>query len=174
MLSHIVKNTIEDVPDFPMPGVNFKDIAPLLLDANLCNKITDFFCELPLEKPDAICAIESRGFFFGMLLANKLNVPFIMVRKKGKLPGEIISESYDLEYGSATIEIQKKAIKKGQKIWIHDDVLATGGTAAAAARLIQKQDAQVLGFTFLMELSFLNGRDYLKSLDVPIESLVLY
>jgi adenine phosphoribosyltransferase len=129
---------------------------------------------LPLEKPDAICAIESRGFFFGMLLANKLNVPFIMVRKKGKLPGEIISESYDLEYGSATIEIQKKAIKKGQKIWIHDDVLATGGTAAAAARLIQKQDAQVLGFTFLMELSFLNGRDYLKSLDVPIESLVLY
>jgi adenine phosphoribosyltransferase len=109
-----------------------------------------------------------------MLLANKLNVPFIMVRKKGKLPGEVISESYDLEYGSATIEIQKKAIKKGQKIWIHDDVLATGGTAAAAARLIQKQDAQVLGFTFLMELSFLNGRDYLKSLDVPIESLVLY
>lgn len=174
MLSTIVKNTIEDVPDFPKPGVNFKDIAPLLLDANLCNEITDFFCQRPLEKPDAICAIESRGFFFGMLLANKLNVPFIMVRKKGKLPGEVLSESYDLEYGSATIEIQKKAIKKGQKVWIHDDVLATGGTAAAAARLLKKQDAQVLGFTFLMELSFLNGRDFLKSLNVPIESLVLY
>jgi adenine phosphoribosyltransferase len=169
-----VNNTIQDIPDFPKPGIIFKDIAPILADAALCKSITDYFCALPMVKPDAICAIESRGFFFGILIAQALGVPLVMIRKKGKLPGEVIAESYNLEYGSATIEIQKGAIKVGQNIWLHDDVLATGGTAAAAAKLIESQGANLAGFIFLMELEFLKGADLLKEFSKPSHSLVRY
>jgi len=169
-----VNNTIQDIAGFPKPGVMFKDIAPILADAALCKSITDYFCALPMTKPDAICAIESRGFFFGILIAQALDVPFIMIRKKGKLPGEVIAESYDLEYGSATVEMQKGALKVGQNVWLHDDVLATGGTAAAAAKLIESQGANLVGFLFLMELAFLKGAEQIKEFNKPSHSLVRY
>lgn len=127
-----------------------------------------------MAKPDAICAIESRGFFFGILIAQAFEVPLVMIRKKGKLPGEVIAQSYDLEYGSAIIEIQKGAIKSGQNIWLHDDVLATGGTAEAAAKLVLSQNANLTGFVFLMELEFLKGSELLDKFIKPIHSLVRY
>jgi adenine phosphoribosyltransferase len=169
-----LKHVIADIPDFPKDGILFKDISPIFLDANLCSKITDSFCNSLEEEPDMICAIESRGFFFGILIANQLKKPLIMVRKQGKLPGEVVAVSYDLEYNKGVLEIQKNKIKKDAKIMVHDDVLATGGTAAAAARLIQQEGGNVISFSFLMELEFLNGRNLLNGFDADILSLVSY
>src|SRR6478609_1713918 len=136
-LEALIKEQIRDIPDFPKPGIIFKDITPLFYDQQLCKKIVDGFIENLNEKPDAIIGIESRGFLFGILLANKLNVPFVLVRKSGKLPYTIISQEYELEYGSSKIEMHADAIKKGWKVLVHDDLLATGGTAEATARLVE-------------------------------------
>lgn len=160
-LENKVKSTIREIPDFPKEGINFKDITPLFYDQPLCSKIVEGFIENMKETPDAIVGIESRGFLFGILLANKLNVPFVLVRKSGKLPYKVISEEYALEYGSSKIEMHTDAIKKGWKVLIHDDLLATGGTAEATARLVEKAGGIVQGFHFVIGLDFLNGKNKL-------------
>lgn len=170
-----IKQAIRDVADFPKEGIIFKDITPLLSDPVLSNDIADALMEkiLPM-KIDAIVAIESRGFLYGFLLANKLNIPFIPVRKKGKLPGDTFEFTYDLEYGSATVEIHAHDIQPGWKILIHDDLLATGGTAQAAAELVKMQGAHVSGFAFVVELTFLNGVKKIKPYCDNIVSLASY
>lgn len=175
MLEQRLKAAIRDVPDFPKPGILFRDITPVLEDPALCRAIVQEFKQRLKEQPiDAIAGIESRGFLFGVALAMELNVPFITVRKKGKLPYRTVSYKYDLEYGSAEIEMHKDVLSSGMNVLVHDDLLATGGTAAATAELIGMQGAQVAGFSFLIELSFLNGVDRLKQYDASIISLVTY
>ena len=174
-LQERIENSIREVPDFPKPGINFKDITPILQDPVLSNDITEALAnKFANSGIDAIIGVESRGFLFGMMMAQKLNVPFITVRKKGKLPYKTVSYSYDLEYGSAEIEMHIDAIKPGENVLIHDDLLATGGTAAAAAELILKQDAIVAGFAFLVELSFLEGDKKLLKYAAEVYSLVSY
>jgi len=158
-----ILNTIREVPDFPEKGVNFKDINSLFEKPELCSEIIEFnAAKYDTMSLDAIIGIESRGFYFGFAIALKLGLPFLPIRKKGKLPGETYSEKYDLEYGSAEIEIQKGILKPGDKVLIHDDVLATGGTASAAAKLVEKCGAKVEGFDFIMSIDFLNGEQKLK------------
>jgi len=170
-----IKDAIREVPDFPKPGILFKDIMPIMQDVELCKAITDSFCEsMGHLKLDALCAIESRGFFFGPMICQKLNIPFVPIRKKGKLPGDTVSYSYDLEYGSATVEIHKDVVESGMRVMVHDDLLATGGTAAAAAELMHSQKAVVAGFSFLVNLSFLNGEDKLKNYASNFIHLVEY
>ena len=174
-LNEKIQSAIRDVPDFPKPGILFKDITPIFLDPKLCNEITDAFCRsFSKQKPDAIIGIESRGFLFGMLMASWLKIPFIMVRKAGKLPSKTISQTYDLEYGNATIEVHADVIKKGWNIVIHDDLLATGGTAQAAAEIVKTCGAHVAGFTFVVELEFLNGKEKLTNYSNNIQCLVQY
>ena len=170
-----IKDAIREVPDFPKPGIMFKDIMPIMRDPELCKAITDSFCEsMQHLKLDALCAIESRGFFFGPMICQKLNIPFIPIRKKGKLPGDTVSYSYDLEYGSATVEIHKDVVESGMRVMVHDDLLATGGTAAAAAELMHSQNAIVAGFSFLVNLSFLKGEEKLKTYATDFIHLVEY
>ncbi|HWY37476.1 MAG TPA: adenine phosphoribosyltransferase [Bacteroidia bacterium] len=174
-VSDKIKAVIRDIPDFPKPGIMFKDITPIFLHASLCNEITEAFCRpLAGNKPDAIIGIESRGFLFGMLMAQKLNIPFVMIRKAGKLPYRTLSHSYDLEYGSAKIEMHEDALQKGWNVIIHDDLLATGGTAEAAAHLVKKSGANVAGFTFVVELDFLKGKEKLQTYTNNIQCLVHY
>lgn len=169
-----IKAAIRDVPDFPKPGIMFKDITPILGNQMLCNEIVDGFIERLGEKPDAIAGIESRGFLFGMLLANKLNIPFVLVRKAGKLPYKTISYEYSLEYGTAKIEMHIDSIKKGWDVIVHDDLLATGGTAEAAAHLIEQQGGNVSGFNFVIGLEFLNGKQKLNIHSNNITCLAQY
>lgn len=175
MLAETLKKVIRDVPDFPKPGIIFKDITPILLDAELTRNIVDEMAKQvkPLNI-DAIVGIESRGFWFGIMLANKLDIPFIPIRKKGKLPYKTLSYKYDLEYGSAEIEIHEDAIKPNWNVLIHDDLLATGGTACAAAELIKIQNANVAGFSFVVNLEFLNGSELLKNYSKNILNLVSF
>ena len=174
-LSDKIKSAIRDVPDFPKPGILFKDITPIFLQSTLCNEITEAFCApLMAKKPDAILGIESRGFLFGMLMAQKLEVPFVMIRKAGKLPYKTISQEYSLEYGTAKIEMHEDALQKGWNVVIHDDLLATGGTAAAAADLVKKCGANVTSFTFVVELGFLEGKQKLLTHTNNIQCLIQY
>ena len=166
---------IRDVKDFPKPGILFKDITPVLADPFLSLDVSQaFFDHWCAKDVDGVVGVESRGFIFGMQLAQQLEVPFIPVRKAGKLPFQTISHSYELEYDTAEMEIHIDAIKTGQKILIHDDLLATGGTAAATGRLIEKTGGIVTGFSFLVELAFLNGHEQLKPFNKEIQSLVVY
>jgi adenine phosphoribosyltransferase len=167
-------SAIRDVPDFPKPGILFKDITPILHDPSLCRDLVDdFVTKLAGTRIDVVAGIESRGFLFGFMLANKLNVPFILIRKAGKLPYKKIACEYDLEYGSAKIEMQEEEISKGAQVLIHDDLLATGGTAEAAAKLIEMQGGTVAAFAFIVELGFLNGAERLKKFG-PIIRTVAY
>lgn len=162
LLSEKIKSVIRDVPNFPKPGILFKDITPVLANTALVHDITqNLVQEFKSQQFDAIVGIESRGFIFGSLLAYELELPFVPVRKAGKLPFHTLSESYDLEYGQATIEIHEDALKPGSKVLIHDDLLATGGTAAAAARLVKKLGAKEVAFSFLINLTFLKGDNIL-------------
>ena len=155
---------IRDVQDFPKPGILFKDITPLLQSATARKAvIMNLKAQFEKESIDAVAGIEARGFLFGVPLADVLEVPFIPVRKAGKLPYLRVSESYDLEYGQATIEIHRDAVQNGQRVLIHDDLLATGGTCIAAARLLKKLGAVTAGFSFLINLSFLEGAQKLNS-----------
>lgn len=173
MLVDTIKKVIRDVPDFPKPGIIFKDITPILLDPELTRKIVDELAkQVKSLNLDAIVGIESRGFWFGIMLANQLNIPFIPIRKKGKLPYKTVSYSYDLEYGSAEIEMHEDAVRKGWNVLIHDDLLATGGTAQASAELILMQNAKVAGFSFMVELDFLKGSEILSKYSQNISSLV--
>lgn len=166
---------IRNVPDFPKPGINFKDITPILLDPQLTRDIVDEMANhVKALNLNAIVGIESRGFWFGIMLANKLEIPFIPIRKKGKLPYKTVSYAYDLEYGSAEIEMHEGEIKEDWNVLIHDDLLATGGTACAAAELIKMQNAKVAGFSFVVDLTFLNGSDVLKKYSENIFNLVSY
>lgn len=166
---------IRDVPDFPKPGILFKDISPIMLDAQLSNQVLDELVNNYKDAQiDAVAGIESRGFLFGYPLAMRLGVPFILIRKQGKLPYKKTSHSYDLEYGSAVIEIHDDAVQKGQRVLIHDDLLATGGSAEAAAALIEKCGGEVAGFNFLVGLSFLNGEEKLNKYSENISSLISF
>ncbi|MCB9558323.1 MAG: adenine phosphoribosyltransferase [Deltaproteobacteria bacterium] len=157
-----VRNAIRDIPDFPKPGILFRDITPLLADpAALRQTITLLEERYRPQNLQAIVAVESRGFVFGAPLALHLDLPLHLVRKAGKLPGETESISYDLEYGSATLEIHKGALPKGARALIIDDLLATGGTARAACQLVEKQGGQVVECAFIIELEGLNGREKL-------------
>ena len=175
MLQNRIKSVIRDVPDFPKPGILFKDITPLLHQHDLSKEIVDELAnQWRGEGIDAIAGIESRGFIYGMTLAQALGLPFIPVRKAGKLPYKTYTHAYELEYGSAEIEIHVDAVEAGQKILIHDDLLATGGTAAAAAELITKAGGVIGGFSFLVELSFLQGMKPLKKYTDNIKCIVSY
>jgi len=175
MLEAKIKSVIRDVPDFPKPGILFKDITPIFHNQQLCNEIVSEFSNRLADKNiHAIVGVESRGFLFGFALANKMNIPFILVRKAGKLPYKKIAYEYDLEYGSAKVEMQVDEIQPGWNVLIHDDLLATGGTAEAAVKLIQMQQGIVAGFAFVVELNFLKGREKLAPYSNDIISLVNY
>jgi adenine phosphoribosyltransferase len=166
---------IRNIPDFPKPGIQFKDISTLFLDVELCKDVVKALGELVApSRPDAIAGIESRGFLLGPALAMELQLPFIMVRKAGKLPAETLAETYQLEYGEATIEVHRDAIKPGMRICIHDDVLATGGTVQAAYRLLSKAGGMPVSASFLLELGFLHGRQGLSNFPMACHSLVTY
>lgn len=161
-----LENYIRDIKDFPKEGIIFKDITPLLNDSSARKEVIKRFIEnLPDTKIDRVVGTESRGFFFGILLAQELNVGFVPVRKKGKLPFETISASYELEYGTDTLEIHSDAIQKGENILIHDDVLATGGTIKAVTEMVEKLEGNIVQINFLMELEFLNGKEKIKDYD---------
>ena len=174
MINKEINKVLRTIPDFPSEGINFKDITPILLDYNLSHKIIDLFVDkLKDLKIDAIVGIESRGFLFGFLLANRLRVPFIPIRKVGKLPGETLKYKYDLEYGSAEVEIHKNDVKKDWNVIIHDDLLATGGTALAAVELIEKfKNKNIVGAGFIINLPDLKGDKKLQAKGINIHSLM--
>ncbi|MBK0378404.1 adenine phosphoribosyltransferase [Mucilaginibacter segetis] len=160
MIQKQIKAAIRDIPDFPKPGIIFKDITPILKDAALCENIVNAFIEeLGDTRIDAVAGVESRGFLFGLTLATKLGVPFIPVRKAGKLPHTVKQKVYELEYGTATIELHTDAFKPGAHILIHDDLLATGGTVMATSELIKDMGGVIAGFSFVVGLGFLKGRE---------------
>lgn len=158
-----IDDYIREVKDFPKPGVLFKDITPLLADHNARNKALEALVSMiSKQHVDVVVGVESRGFFFGTLLAAELGCSFVPVRKPGKLPSRTKREMYDLEYGQDCLEIHVDGIKKGDKVLIHDDVLATGGTAKAVCNLVESLGGEIVQCNFLMELTFLNGREKLK------------
>lgn len=162
-----IEEYVRSIPDFPEPGIIFRDITSILQDADGLHLAIDSLQDLIKDVDvDVIVGAESRGFIFGMPMAYNLHKPFVPVRKKGKLPCETISQSYDLEYGQAEIEIHKDAIKLGQKVVIVDDLIATGGTMEAAVKLIEELGGEVVKILFLMELAGLKGREKLKGYDV--------
>lgn len=167
-----LKNHIRSIPDFPSPGILFYDISPLLAHPAAWQATVERLAAIVEEhQPDVLAGIESRGFLVAAPLALRLNLGFVMVRKKGKLPGATIPYTYDLEYGTDTIEIQADAVAPGQKVFLVDDLLATGGTMNAAAQLLRSAGAEVTGAACIIELTFLNGRD---NLDMPITTLLPY
>jgi len=168
-----LKNLIRDVPDFPKKGIIFKDITTLLQDKNAFRKSIDMLASKFKKKNiDCVVAVESRGFIFGAALAYKLKAGFIPVRKRGKLPYRTQSVTYELEYGTDTLEIHEDAIKPRSRVLIVDDLLATGGTIKAVTNLLKGLQADIIGITFLVELRFLKGKDKLK--DYPLYSIVKY
>jgi len=175
MIEEQIAENIRDVIDFPRPGIVFKDITPILKNPKLCLDIVqEFKTRLVDLEIDAIVGVESRGFLFGLMLATAMNIPFIPIRKDGKLPFSTISQDYDLEYGSAKIQMHTDAIKAGERILIHDDLLATGGTVNAAASLIKQSGGIVAGFAFVIELGFLNGRNAIRTVSDNIVTLKTY
>lgn len=172
----MIKERLEDyvttIPDFPEPGIMFRDVTTIIEDEDGLKLAIDELSEAIKDVDfDALVAAESRGFIFAAPIAYNMHKPMVLVRKKGKLPRETISESYDLEYGSATIEIHKDSIKPGQKVLLVDDLVATGGTLAASAKLVERLGGEVVGILTIMELMGLNGRD---KLPYPVYSLIKY
>ena len=164
---------VRSIPDFPEPGIIFRDVTSILQDADGLRLAIDSMQEwLKGVDVDVIMGAESRGFIFGMPIAYNLHKPFVPIRKAGKLPCETISQSYELEYGEATIEIHKDSIRPGQKVVIIDDLIATGGTVQAATKLVEQLGGEVVKIVFLMELAGLNGREKLKGYDVA--SVICY
>ena len=158
---------VRNVPDFPKPGILFKDITTVLKNKTLFGEtVKQLAKQYKGKKIDKIVSVESRGFIFGAALAYQLGAGFVPVRKPNKLPAETLREEYALEYGTDALEIHTDAIKKGEKILIHDDVLATGGTASATVKLVERLGGKLIGACFLIELSFLNGREKLPNLDI--------
>ena len=173
MTELLASQFIRDIPDFPKSGILFKDITPVLGNAAAFAEVIDHFVvEAQTSSPDVVVGIESRGFLFGAPVALALGVGFVPIRKVGKLPHDTLQEEYALEYGTAAVEIHRDAIQPGQRVLIVDDLLATGGTALAAAKLVEKLGGIVVGFSFLIELGFLPGRQALSG--YSIQALVTY
>jgi adenine phosphoribosyltransferase len=175
-LENKIKAVIRDVQDFPKPGILFKDITPMLSDPHLVREVVSAIsAQYKNVKIDAIAAVEARGFIFGAMLAQELNCAFIPMRKSGKLPYKTVSQEYALEYGTASVEVHEDAIEKEWNVLVHDDLLATGGTASAAASLVKQLGGNVAGFSFLINLSFLPGEAKLtKEFGVKPQCLVTY
>ena len=172
LLEHI-KSSIRNIPDFPRPGIQFKDITPVLADPRLFSGTIDLMTRgIEPGSIGAVVGIDARGFIFAAAAALRLNAGFVPVRKKGKLPFETHEESYELEYGSNTVAIHVDAVRKGEKVLLVDDLLATGGTAQAAVKLLQRIGAEIVGMAFLIELNFLEGRKHLP--DLPLNALISY
>lgn len=170
-----VRKEIRDVHDFPIPGIVFKDITPLMMNPLLSIEMLEEMAQQVQNYGiTKIAGIESRGFLLGYPLAMKLKLPFVLIRKKGKLPYHKITQSYVLEYGLAEIEMHEDAVNENDMVLVHDDLLATGGSAEAAANLITRQGAKIAGFSFIIELSFLNGRQKLTPFTNNIFNLVSY
>ena len=168
-----IERAIRNIPDFPKPGIQFKDITPVLADARLFSESIDLLTEgFKPGSVDAIVGIDARGFIFAAAAAVKLQAGFVPVRKKGKLPYQTHEQEYALEYGTATVAVHVDALKPGSRVLLIDDLLATGGTAAAAAALVRRLGAQILEISFLIELGFLGGRQ--KLTEYPVRSLVVY
>jgi len=168
-----IERAIRNIPDFPKAGIQFKDITPVLADARLFSGCIDLLIDgLKPEDVDAVVGIDARGFIFAAAAAVKLQAGFVPVRKKGKLPYQTHEQEYELEYGTAAVAVHVDALKAGSRVLLIDDLLATGGTAAAAATLVKRLGGKILQIAFLIELSFLNGRQKLQ--EYPIRSLVVY
>jgi adenine phosphoribosyltransferase len=168
-----IERAIRNVPDFPKPGIQFKDITPVLADGRLFAGAMDLLLDgVGRQEVDKVVGIDARGFIFAAAAAARLGCGFVPVRKKGKLPWRTHEESYDLEYGSATVAVHVDAVRPGERVLLLDDLLATGGTASATVSLLGKLGAQLVGIRFLIELSFLDGRRRLGS--APVQSLVTY
>lgn len=165
-LAAYAASRLRDVPDFPEPGVVFKDVTPLLADGEAFSAVVRDIAERRRGTVDLVAGIEARGFIFGAAVAHELGIGFVPVRKAGKLPGKTVGVSYDLEYGSATIEIHEDSFVGGERVLVIDDVLATGGTAAATCDLLEGSGATVVGFEAVIELAFLRGRSRLGGRDV--------
>lgn len=172
-LTHDVRAAVRDVPDFPKPGILFKDITPVLSDAALFRRVTDSLAQAAAAlQVSHVVAIESRGFIFGAPVAQSLAVPFIPVRKPGKLPHRRVREEYALEYGTDALEMHEDALGMGARVLVVDDVLATGGTAAATRRLVERAGGLVVGFSFVIDLTFLHGRQALAG--TMVDAIVEY
>ena len=168
-----IQSAIRTIPDFPQPGILFRDITPVLADADLFRQVIDLLAEKTINfGAEKVVGIDARGFLFGAAVAYKLGLGFVPIRKKGKLPFKTIRYSYALEYGKADMEIHVDAVREGEKVVLVDDLLATGGTAAAAVHLVQELGAKVEAALFFIELADLNGRKHLG--DVPVEALVQF
>jgi adenine phosphoribosyltransferase len=168
----LIASRVRDIPDFPKPGIIFKDITPILADPAAFRAAVELLADhVATLRPSRIVGIESRGFIFGAPIADRLNLGFVPVRKPGKLPYRSVREEYTLEYGSNALEMHEDAVS-GERVMIIDDLLATGGTAAATARLCTRLGAEVIGYAFVIELAFLNGRKILG--DVPTKALIEY
>lgn len=164
---HELAKSIRNVPDFPKKGILFRDITTLLKDPGAFQTALELFHErYKNERIDKIVCVESRGFIFGSALASKLRAGFVPIRKRGKLPAEKIQEEYALEYGTDVVEIHKDAIQQGEKVLLHDDLLATGGTIVAASKLVERLGGEIVGISFLIELTFLHGREKLRGYDL--------
>ncbi len=175
MIEEKIKASVRDVKNFPKKGIIFKDITTIFENPELTKQVIEALKESVKHLTiDAVIGVESRGFLFGVPLAQALNVPFILARKKGKLPYKTIQQSYALEYGEAIVEINQDTIKPNSNILIHDDLLATGGTAEAIAKMVQSEKANVAGFSFVIELEFLNGRKTLEQYSNNIVNLAAY
>ncbi|NOS54684.1 MAG: adenine phosphoribosyltransferase [Cyclobacteriaceae bacterium] len=163
-LEEVLKPLLRDVADFPKPGILFKDITPLLADPYARERVVDAIVDhFKTQQIDVVAGVEARGFIFGSLIAQKMAIPFIPIRKAGKLPYKKITEEYALEYGTASIEMHVDAVAKGTRVLLHDDLLATGGTASAAGSMIQRLGATVAGYSFIINLAFLPGEMVLQS-----------
>jgi adenine phosphoribosyltransferase len=170
-----IESLVRAIPDFPIPGILFRDITPLLKDAKGFKAAVDLFVDkYKGQEIDYVVAIEARGYMLGAPLAYSIGAGFVPVRKPGKLPGTKFTEEYELEYGTNSLEIHDDAIGHGQRVLVVDDLLATGGTAAATARLLERLGAQITGFSFLIELSFLDGRSTLEALGHDVTSFITY
>lgn len=170
-----IKEVVRDVPDFPRKGIVFKDISPIFQSPQVVREVLDGLVEQAKKvQPDVIVGIDSRGFLMGNSIAMALGVPFVMARKKGKLPYEKISMTYKLEYGEGEIEMHNDSFSAGMKVLIHDDLLATGGTGECVAKMVKSLNAEVAGFSFIINLSFLEGEEILKKYSNNLFSLISY
>lgn len=175
LIEEAVKKAIRDVPDFPKAGIVFKDITTLLQNPALSKSVLSALCSHASDcKPDVVLGIDSRGFIYGNTIALEVGVPFAPVRKKGKLPADTISEGYELEYSVAELELHKDAFEPGSRVLIHDDLLATGGTLKATKSLVEQLGGIVVGVSFIVELSFLNGKDKILDDSINLFSVATY
>lgn len=173
MPQELVLSKFRSIPDFPKPGIIFKDITTVIKDKDAFAAVIDYFVELYKDKNiDYIAGMEARGFIFGAALAAKLGCGFVVIRKPGKLPAKTISETYELEYGTDSLEIHADAIEEGKNVVIIDDLLATGGTANAACKLVRKLKANIVAVAFVLELGFLKGRNNLP-VGIPVDSMII-